>query len=694
MALDRRGFLMFVAGGAVGTACTPLPWKMIDDISIWTQNWPWIPKIPKGSLQSKPSISRLGSTEYGILINTVGDHPVTAQGNPEHILSQGGIDPLAASSVQLLYSPSRIQHPLKKNAQGTFEPISWKEATQLLKQHLEEVRGQKNSLACISGDETSSAHEVLSAFLQKMGSEQYFFQPSDAGTQLRVWQDFMGGTGQIGYDLEQSDLVLVCGADLLESWGTVIRNQKIFGKQQTQFVYVGPYQNNTAAVTNEWIPLKEDDFGHFLMALSFHVLKQRHPFMYGPVGGLQAYKQWVMKRYHPDRVAKAIGLSQKTISELAGKLLRARRPLIITGSSAGSGMNSFPFFAGLSLNMILNRINKKGGIQCIPQPPKILESATQLHDIQKRDLCGFLHDIDQGTQDIPNILFVYEANPAYCLPQPKTTQNTLKKIPFKVSFSQFMDETAALSDLILPAPYFLERRDDSFTPFGSGQANYSLAQPVTKKMTNSKITPDFIIHLAKQMGIELGIDSYTALLKTKSSLLGARWSDLKQGKAWHNELVSFQFNLSLWNSKIEQAAKETPSAENSFPLQVCAGNSFKTGSNEVAIPPFCLKTLLENELQDDLLYVSLNSQTAKQYNLRSDEVIQLISPSGKCRAKVKIEESLMPDVVFVPQGFGHTAWDEFSREKGENVMKLLTIRREKGSQITTWSHSKVKIAKI
>lgn len=54
----------------------------------------------------------------------------------------------------------------------------------------------------------------------------------------------------------------------------------------------------------------------------------------------------------------------------------------------------------------------------------------------------------------------------------------------------------------------------------------------------------------------------------------------------------------------------------------------------------------------------------------------------------------MPDVVFVPQGFGHTNWDEFSRDKGENVMKILTVSREKGSLVTMWSNSKVKIAKI
>ena len=32
--LDRRGFLEFIGGAAVGTLATPVVWKGLDDISI------------------------------------------------------------------------------------------------------------------------------------------------------------------------------------------------------------------------------------------------------------------------------------------------------------------------------------------------------------------------------------------------------------------------------------------------------------------------------------------------------------------------------------------------------------------------------------------------------------------------------------------------------------------------------------
>ena len=59
MGLDRRAFLGLVAGGAVGTMFTPIPWKLIDDAAIWTQNWSWIPKVPKGQIDYVTTSSKL-----------------------------------------------------------------------------------------------------------------------------------------------------------------------------------------------------------------------------------------------------------------------------------------------------------------------------------------------------------------------------------------------------------------------------------------------------------------------------------------------------------------------------------------------------------------------------------------------------------------------------------------------------------
>ena len=46
MKVDRRSFLGLGLGAAAGVAVSPMTWKLTDDSSIWTQNWPWTP-VPK-----------------------------------------------------------------------------------------------------------------------------------------------------------------------------------------------------------------------------------------------------------------------------------------------------------------------------------------------------------------------------------------------------------------------------------------------------------------------------------------------------------------------------------------------------------------------------------------------------------------------------------------------------------------------
>ena len=55
MGIDRRSFISLVAGGAAGSLFTPVIWKTLDDISIWTQNWSWTPRLKYGEEGKTPA---------------------------------------------------------------------------------------------------------------------------------------------------------------------------------------------------------------------------------------------------------------------------------------------------------------------------------------------------------------------------------------------------------------------------------------------------------------------------------------------------------------------------------------------------------------------------------------------------------------------------------------------------------------
>jgi anaerobic selenocysteine-containing dehydrogenase len=312
-----------------------------------------------------------------------------------------------------------------------------------------------------------------------------------------------------------------------------------------------------------------------------------------------------------------------------------------------------------------------------------------------RDLGTYLADLAQGRKPLPQALLVYEANPVYALPDSETLRQAWESIPLKVSFSPFMDETARASDLLLPAPLFLERYDDAFTPFGSGRANYTAAQPVLAPVTDSRSVPDAMLQAAQGLDIDLGVDSYQALLREKASLLGASWSRMMQGHCWTDSTRSRPDGLQLWNQGIKAMLNAAqPREDSSRPLTLAADIQFKMGSAQTGIPPFGLKTLLEEELPGSMTPIRLNSLTAKRLGLAPNDAVRLSSAQGTCTGRVLLDEGVMPDVAAVPLGLGHTGFDEFSRNKGDNAARLFVPLQEEGSRLTTWSGTRLNIEKI
>ncbi|WP_245628549.1 molybdopterin-dependent oxidoreductase [Salidesulfovibrio brasiliensis] len=216
MGFDRRAFIQLITGGTVGILFTPVVWKLLDDVSIWTQNWPWIPTLKYGEKLDKPAVSKICNSGCAVNVRTVAGKPYATEGNADNLLSQGGICPMCANGVQLMRSPNRIKAPMLKGADGQYKAIPWDEAMDML---AGKIGAAGSKVAFISGDSTGTANEVYSAFLRGLGSEDFFKLPGSEQAASRAWNGLMGGTGQIGYDLPNADLALLVGADALESWG-------------------------------------------------------------------------------------------------------------------------------------------------------------------------------------------------------------------------------------------------------------------------------------------------------------------------------------------------------------------------------------------------------------------------------------------------------------------------------------------
>jgi anaerobic selenocysteine-containing dehydrogenase len=700
---------------------TPIPWKITDDISIWTQNWPWIPTLEYGAEAHAATMSKMCPAGCAVNVRTVGGRPVAAEGNPANVLSQGGVCPLCAAGVQMMYSPARLPGPMKREG-GELKPTTWDEAADILAGKLGAASGKDRKLAVVSGDESGTINEVLSGLTAALGGSDYYLMPGDGQVASRVWSGLMGGEGQLGYDIENSDFVLMVGANALESWGPTVRNQKAFsashpaGKNpKAAYVYAGPALTRSAAVSDEWAPVLPEGLASFTLGLCYFLIKNGATVN---AADFEDFKALVMSHYTPTKVEKAVGLKPDTLFELSRKLMQAKRPLVVTGSEFGQGSGQALAAAGAALNLLMGRLNQPGGLVALPEAPNVVDAAMDRKDIMANDLVGYLMSMDKGRAPTPDVMMFYEANPVYALPQAQAMAKALDKVPFKVSFSTYLDETAAQCDLVLPTPHTLERFDDVYTPHGLGFAAWSLAKPVSKPVFDNVNTGDFALQLAKKMNIDLDFEDFESVLQAKAEKLAGMdgffssdaapwavragaasaekaeevWDGAEEGKAWCSVAAVKQGRLKLSANVLAKAAQ--PNRDVSYPLSVAPALHLNVGDQKLATPPQNLTTIPDTELKGDTVFVDVCGQTAGKYGLSQGAQVKLSGPRGECTARVNITERVMPGVVQAPLGFGHTAWDKFSRGKGDNTYKILSVTTEPGTGETVWTGSKVKIAKI
>jgi len=686
MGLDRRSFISLVAGGVAGSLFTPVIWKSLDDVSIWTQNWPWIPRLQYGEELKVPALCKLGADAYGIKVKTVAGRPVAAEGNPDHPLSMGGICPLGAASVHMLYSPSRVKNPKLKDG-SSFKDISWDEAEGLL---AEKVKAAGAGVVMISGDETGSVTDVLAGLVGKAGSDKTFFMPGESAPASAALA-MIGGDGQVGYDIENASYVLLLGADALGSWGNVARNGKAFSASRekgVKFVYAGPALNGTSAVADTWVPCAPGTEPVLAMGLAAAIVaaggRDRSSWP-----GFADFANFVKTAYAPEKVAEITGVPADLIAGIAQELVRAGRPLVLTAAGSGQGLGAFEAAAGMCLNMLLERVNVAGGVRILPWAPKVVEAAPEKKDMLGKDLVAYMTAVADGAAEAPNVLMVYGANPAYALPNQAKALAAIDKAGFVVSFSSFMDETAAMADLIMPDSYAFERLDDAYSPYGSGQPNYTVAAAIIKPVFNTKPAGDAILAVAAKAEMGLGFESFEDVVKAKAEALGADFDGMVEGTPWLGEEFPAQ-DLALWAAPLQEipvAAKEGKT------LALAPAAQLKVGSAKIAIPPFNTNAIRFDEMLGKDMYVMMNASTAKNLGLKKDDAVKLASAGGECKARVRIYEGVMNDVVVAPMGFGHTAWDAFSKGKGDNVYKLLASEAEAQTGISRFATARVTVSK-
>jgi molybdopterin-containing oxidoreductase family iron-sulfur binding subunit len=596
----------------------------------------------------------------GVHVRTREGRAVKLEGNPEHPVNQGKLCSRGQAALQGLYNPGRIKAPMARAADGSFQEITWDDAIARLAAKLGEAGAR---VAVISGAGPGTFSDLLADWTSALGGRLVRYEPFGHEPERAAHREVFGTDQLPAYDFGRARYILSFGADFLETWGASIEHSRGFARAHgfednnaAKFVYAAPRMNLTGLNADQWLRTKPGTETALALALAHVLLRER--------GGGPAGLAGALASFTPAMAAQETGVPAETIERVAREFAAAQPSLAVPGGIAGQGAGAVELCAAVNvLNFVAGNVG---------------ETVRFGAGLAAADGFAALAGLTRamGAGEIA-LALVHEANPAYTLPRAGGFAEVFGKVAYKVSTSLYLDETAALCDLLLPQHHALERWDDLRPRAGV----YSLMQPVMEPVFNTLPAGDMLLRTARKAGGALArfdAPSYEAHLKTRWQALAGElgggdfdtfWHDaLQRGGVYRDPPASPAVSLSLRDGRARYT-RPAFEGEGDFVFLTYPHGTLYDGRG--ANKPW----LLENADPVTKIawhsWVEVGPGAARALDVRNGEILELTTAHGTLEAPVYVYPGIRDDVVAMPLGFGHTEYGAFARGRGVNALDLL-----------------------
>jgi anaerobic selenocysteine-containing dehydrogenase len=734
--MERRDFIKISAlSGVMATleACRAPEKQMIRFV-------PEEELIP-GIATWKPSVCTLCSAGCGLLVRVMqGEAEVVRhgqqglikmglakklEGSPQHPINQGKLCARGQAGLQVLYHPDRITHPIKRSGprgSGEFQEITWDDALKALSGRLAALQSSKSTdaLAFLARPLSGQRHELIERFLKAYGAPPaIWYQPFDEAVLRQANLLSFGQAALPTFDLARADYVIAFGADFLGAWNSSVAQSIGYGVmrqgrpgRRAKFVQVESRMSQTGANTDEWIACRPGMEGALALGIAHVILTEKlaPQGAASRAGALIAGWSAGLPDYTPEAVEKQTGVPAAVIKRLAQEITQSGSAAAIVGGPPLAHTNGL--FNALAVNALEALVDRAPILGFTPE----LGQAAAHMQASLASLKAFAQSAYSGQPHAPQMLFLYEANPIFSAPPSVGIREALAKIPYIVSFGNFIDETSAQADLILPDHAPLESWLDSFPESGSLQAVANLAPPAVLPLHDTRSMPDVLLGLAHQLGGDvakaLPFATYDAMLRAAFVPLRARGAGSIDAKTDDDFWDAAQTQGGWWSSPsaAHAAAPSTPSAApkhtamamtapefagaaGDFPLYFLPYASQALGDGSLAHLPWLqeLPDVLTSAMWSS--WVEIHPKTGERLGIGHGDLVEITSPQGSVRAAAVLSPGIAPDMVAMPVGQGHENFTRFASGRGTNPLSILAPLAEHETGSLAWAATRVKLTR-
>jgi hypothetical protein len=672
--VNRRDLLKLAGGSALGVLLSPLPWKLVDDSAIWTQNWSLTPPLPRGRVRFRPSACTLCPANCPVRARCVGTAPVSLSGVSGHPFGDATLCPVGLAGHHMAFHPARIRQPWRRVRRGdeiTWQPASGDEviadAVRLVT-----AAGGSPRIGVLDRRPGRCASQLYRNFLARTGYGVYLTGPPGEDSTLRsIRRATTPDPGPLAYDLANAAVIVSFGVPLLEGWGSPAGTRKVFAVgQHPRLVQIGSRQSVTARRADMNLTIRPGTEAVAALGLGRMILEEqsRAGMSLPAAAGLDEYRA-AAGRYTAEYVSRETGVDEGRLRELARTMTGAGPVMVIGGSDpAGGHPGSRAGESIAALNILIGAVNARGGIV-----PRALPAGIEADAVDEKQM----FDLPAGSLDL---LILDDAESGNAVPESALRGAVDPDRGLIIAFSPFLAGAALSADVVIPVPAPYESAAEVYAPPTGPQWAMGLAAPLldsTSPPGGREIFLSSIMTIlspkstgqASGSGAEQG-ETVDELVRRRLAAIAAAGGgqlfnpagESLPAPADADGLRTAMLDGAWWVAEPEAPGRRRITARLSVPREPEGGIAgrpadppaggllllpvgWKGAVGRAAVPPLLSKLYQESDLRYPCGHASVNPATAREAGLGDAAAARIVTRLGSMEVTLHRDRRVMPGVI-------------------------------------------------
>ena len=439
-----------------------------------------------------------------------------------------------ARYAERVHHPARLTQPLRRigakgEGIGAFAPIGWDEALDEVAARLKAIAEEWGSEAVWPYFYAGTMGLVQRDGIDRLRHAMRYSRQHSTFCNTLADAGWLAGVGvKYGVDpreMQDADLIVVWGGNPVNTQVNVMthiaRARKTRG---ARLVVIDPYRTGTAEQADMHLAVRPGTDGALACAVMHILFRDGHADRdyLEKYADCPAELEAHLESRGPAWAAEITGLSADEIEAFAALYARTERAFIRIGYGFTRSRNGaanlhavtcLPTVAGKWRHHAGGALYSNGGLYPVDatliRGLDVMDKATRLLDQSRigpiltgdaQDIGGDIGgDIGSGNGAVPvKALFIQNTNPMIVAPESAKVRDGFRRDDlFVCVHEQFMTETAAMADIVLPATTFLEH-DDLYV--AGGHTYLQVARKVIEPLGECRSNHDVLCGLAQRFG--------------------------------------------------------------------------------------------------------------------------------------------------------------------------------------------------